>query len=299
MKILITGSEGFIGQHLHRELQDAGHIAFGFGHDDASDDDSIRRAIESSEAEAVVHLANRVEQDAIGIVNSNIGMTAVVAKACGELGVRFVYASSGSIYGDNGATVCDEFKGPFKLPSNIHGLSKRFGEALGQFYAPNGFTTLRFSALYGPRLPLGRSAIVDFLWDARSGKTIPVHVGAERSWCWIGDAVRAVRLAIEHGEGPFNVARDDDPRTLKYVAEIACGLTGADKTLIEMVPLPERRAAARRLGTSRIRNLGWTPRVSLYDGMEMTLKTWVNLLDEEPIVADSGIPDTDTVLEVR
>lgn len=284
MRILITGSEGFVGQYLRRELQDAGHIVFGFDvatsqDDDAGDKDSIRRAIEVSDVQTVVHLANTDEND-FG-ANSNIGVTAVVAQACGELGARLVYASSGQVYGDNGATVCDETKGPFKLPSSIAGLSKRFEESIGQFYAPNGFTALRFSSVYGPRIPLGRSAIIDFLANAHSGQTISAHIGAERSWCWVADAARAARLVIEHGEGPYNIARDDDSRTMKYVAELACTLTGADKGLIEMIPVPDRQATLRRLSAARIQSLGWSPAMSLYDGMALTLKTWVSQLEND------------------
>lgn len=294
MKILITGSEGFVGQHLRRELQDAGHIPYGMDivtskDDDASNRDSIRRAIEVTDADAVIHLANADTEDGIDAVVSNIGMTSVVAQACGDTGARFVYASSGDIYGDNGALVCDETKGPFKLPSTISGLSKRFGESLGQFYAPNGFTSLRFASIYGTGQSLGHSSIVDYLWKTNSGKAITVPLGMERSWCWIGDAVRAVRLAVEHGEGAFNIARDDDPRTMKYVAELACSLTGADKGLIEFA---QAATPNMRVGTSRIRGLGWTPKVSLYDGMAMTLETWVSQLD------GSNDASTESVLEV-
>lgn len=289
MRVLITGSEGFIGQNLRRELQDAGHVVFGMDivtseDDDASSHDSISRAIEVADSEVVVHLAHKTGEDEIDGLSSDLAMTAVVAQACGESGARLVYASSGGIYGDNGAAVCDELKGPFKQPSTVQGLGKRFGESVGQFYAPNGFTALRFSSVYGPGLPLGRSAVVDFLATASSGKKINAHISAERSWCWVGDAVRAVRLAIEHGEGPFNIARDDDTRTMKHVAELACGLTGADKGLVVMVPAPERQAPVKRVGTSRIRSLGWAPRVSLYDGMTLTLAR-IGELDESSTAA--------------
>jgi dTDP-D-glucose 4,6-dehydratase len=35
------------------------------------------------------------------------------------------------------------------------------------------------------------------LWQAYHGMPLTVHEGAERSWCWIGDTVRALRMIIE------------------------------------------------------------------------------------------------------
>jgi nucleoside-diphosphate-sugar epimerase len=288
MRILITGSESFIGPHLRRELQDAGHIVSVF--DIAEDASNVADAIDAigeANAESVIHLEKRPNGEELDFVGS--ALAAVVAQACGVFGARFVYASSGTVYGDNGATVCDELKGPFGLPASVRGLESLFGEKIGQFYAPNGFTSLRFSAIYGPGQQLRDSAVVDFLWKANSGKQIPVHIGTERSWCWVGDAVRAIRLVVEHGEGPFNVARSDDPRSMKYVAELACNLTGADKQLIEMIPMPEKEVAVRRLATARLHSLGWAPLVSLYDGMALTLE-WVSQLEES---------DARKVLEVR
>jgi nucleoside-diphosphate-sugar epimerase len=135
---------------------------------------------------------------------------------------------------------------------------------------------------YGPGLPAGRgrAAIINMLWQAKYGMPMPVHIGAERSWCWIGDTVVGARLAIEKGEGPYNIGRDDDPTSMERVAQLACIIAGGDQELVEMVAAPERQTVVKRLSTARIRKLGWTPRVSLYDGMEETYQQWVAHLDK-------------------
>jgi UDP-glucose 4-epimerase len=250
-------------------------------------------AIESHRAEVVVHLAAKVgrlfgEDDVMETVRDNAGMTAVVAKACGDLGVRLVYASTSEVYGDNGMASCEEFTGPFSLPHNVYGLSKYFGESLGKLYAPERFTALRFSMPYGPGLHAGRgrAAIINMLWQAKYGKEMQVHIGAERSWCWVGDTVRAARLAITSGEGPYNVGRDDAAVSMLEVAQIACELTGADESLISLVEAPPRQTVVKRLSTKRIERLGWSPAVSLREGMQITLETWVDHLAEDgsPVV---------------
>lgn len=292
MKIMITGSSGFIGSHLSRELEDAGHVVFGMDirngpEEDASDAGNLYTAFSRHNPDVLVHLADNVgrifgDDDVMETVRDHVGMTAVVAQACGDAGVRLVYGSTGEIYGDNGYKVCDESNGPFRRPGSLYGLSKRLGEEVGELYAPDGFTTLRISGAYGPGLDagLGQPALMNILWQARYKMTIPVYRGSERSWCWIGDTVRAIRLTIERGVGAYNICRDDDPVSTWAVAEIACVQTGAFQSLVEIGDPPSQQTVVRRLSAERLRQLGWQPMMSLYDGMKTTLDSWVNYLDE-------------------
>jgi nucleoside-diphosphate-sugar epimerase len=274
MRVLITGASSFIGSHLDRELQDAGHLVSGI--DGATD---VRRAIASHKAEVLIHLEGESsgllgEDSVFKTVGDTAGVTAEVAKACGELGVRLIYASTDEIYGDTGGAVSTE-EGPFELPQTTYALGKLMGESLGLLYAPNGLTVLRISSTYGPG---GRSAIVNLLLRAQHGLPIPVHIGAERSWCWIGDTVRAIRLVMEKSDGVYNIGRDDDSILMQDVAELICTLTGADKGLIEAIKAPAQQTVVKRLSVQKLRRLGWEPKVSLYEGMEMTLD-WTRTID--------------------
>lgn len=298
MRILVTGSRGFIGTWLVRELGQAGHDVIGVdyvsggpgGRHDLRVPGVADRAVADFGPGVVVHLAAKVgrlfgEDNPAETIIDNAGMTALVAQACGDQGARLVYASTSEVYGDNGADECDEIEGPWRLPHNVYGLSKRWGEEAARLYAPDRLTIMRFSMPYGPGLPAGRgrAAIINMLWQARTGQTITVHRGAERSWCWIGDTVRAARLAIERDEaGAFNVGRDDNPQPMEEVARIACELTGADpEELVEFVDAPAAQTVVKRLATERIRQLGWQPTVELRDGMSRTLDEWVALLDDD------------------
>lgn len=291
MRILVTGSEGFIGRHLVRELVHAGHsvavadIKLG---NDLRQIGRINRMLRASNADVCVHLAAKVgrlfgETHPLLTVMDNAGMTALVAQACGELGVRMAYASTSEVYGDRGDEWCSEESTAFSfpLPQNAYGLSKRWGEEACELYAPDGLTIWRISMPYGPGLPagVGRAAIVNMLDQALRGKPIPVHRGAERSWCWIGDTVRALRLTLEEtGGGVFNVGRDDEPTLMFDVAKLACDLTGASYDLIYEVDPPARQTVVKRLRTDRIRALGWEPTVSLREGMVLALSAMRELV---------------------
>lgn len=284
MKILVTGAAGFIGTYLFIELAHAGHSVYAT--DIKTDGHDLRIAVhvddilDFARPDVVVHLAAKVgrlfgEDDLRETIIDNGAMTALVARKTAELGARFVYASTSEIYGDNAERECDEATGPFSLPHNLYGLSKRWGEEVAQLYAPLGLTLLRLSMPYGPGLPpgFGRAAIVNMLDQARKREEIPVHRGAERSWCWIGDTVRGIRLVIEQTSGgAFNVGRDDAATTMHEVACKACDLTGAPYSLIREIDPPERQTVVKRLATWRLRGLGWKPEVDLLEGMTRTLE---------------------------
>jgi nucleoside-diphosphate-sugar epimerase len=211
VKVGITGAAGFIGTWLCRELEEAGHSVHGtdlvYGLD-LLEPGTVAAWLRVARPDVVVHLAAQVgrifsEDDIRRTVRLNAEMTAVVAQACGAAGVRLVYASTSEIYGDQGDQLCYE-DGPVVVPQGAYGLTKRWGEEACRLYAPDGLVIVRPSMPYGPGAPPGRGrrAMDTMLWQAHHRMPITVHRGAERSWCWIGDTVRGIRLAIEATVAP-------------------------------------------------------------------------------------------------
>jgi len=298
VKYVLTGGSGFIGGHLAFELEQHGHevsvldLKLSRFHDLRFPELVAERFYEHEDADVCVHLAAKVgrlfgEDDPMETITDNVGMTALVAQACGVRGIRLAYASTSEVYGDNGEVLCDEYDGPFTLPHNVYGISKQFGENICEHYAPEGLTIFRFSMPYGPGLPAGRgrAAIINVLHQAMHGKQIPIHRGAERSWCYCTDTVRAARMVLEDTDGgSFNVGRDDNAVSMLDVAHIACDLTGASDSLIKLIDPPKMQTVVKRLATERIRDLGWEPKVDLEEGMRRTL-AWVETLDVAGAVA--------------
>jgi nucleoside-diphosphate-sugar epimerase len=136
----------------------------------------------------------------------------------------------------------------------------------------------------------------NMLWQAHHGMPITVHKGAERSWCWVGDTVRAMRMTLEARKilssnlrdhfpaQVYNVGRDDDPRSMLEIAQLACEFAGAPLSLIEEVEAPHNQTVVKRLCTDRVRGLGWEPTMPLEAGMAHVYQ-WVKQFDAEGVMA--------------
>jgi nucleoside-diphosphate-sugar epimerase len=292
VRILITGHMGFIGQWLWRELERTGHEAVGVdirqaqnGVCDLRKPGVFTEQLGFHEADYVVHLAAQVgrefgEDDVEHTISSNVTMSALVGRACAERGVPLLYASSSEIYGDQGDDEVHESTKP-RLPHNLYGLTKRQGEEVLALYGPPELAICRLSMPYGPGAPPGRGrrAMDNIIWQAQHGRPITIHRGAERSWCWVGDLVSAMRLIIEAGaRGPFNVGRDDRPLSMEQLARWVCNLTDADESLIELVDPPPNQTVVKRLSTDKVRGMGWKPRIELGQGLPAMLR-WIAHFD--------------------
>ncbi|MEV0975163.1 NAD-dependent epimerase/dehydratase family protein [Microtetraspora glauca] len=114
MKVLLTGSAGFIGSHVAEELQAAGHEVVGLdvrAGTDVRDEAAVDSSVAGSDV--VVHQAAKVGQgvdvaDLPGYASTNVYGTAVLLAAMARRGVgRLVLASSMVVYGE-GAYECSE-----------------------------------------------------------------------------------------------------------------------------------------------------------------------------------------------
>jgi nucleoside-diphosphate-sugar epimerase len=280
MKVLLTGASGFVGRALQDELRH-GDGAYevrllGRADGDLADEGVAEAAVAETRPDVVVHAAAR-----IGVVRcdeapelalrSNVLATTLVARAAARHGARLVYLSTSDVYGS--AVEADEQTAP--APESFYALTKLWGEQAAELGAPEGLAILRLANPYGPGVDAGQAkgAVPTMLRQADAREPMPVFRGEARTFCWIGDVVRAIRLVLESGdEGPFNIGADGQAVALADVARLACELTGAPQDLIEEVEPPPGRVMT-RISIERIRALGWRPEVPLDEGMRILLES--------------------------
>jgi dTDP-glucose 4,6-dehydratase len=254
MRVLVTGGRGFLGGHVCEALANAGHdaIALGRANGDLAEPGVFERLLDEHEPNAVVHLAAVLPGDER--LAQNAPITELVARACRERAVKLLHGSSSSVYDDD----------------TPYADSKRASEE-----AAAAATLLRFAFPYGPGQR--RGAIPTMLREALAGEPIVVYRGWERSFCFATDAARAVVLLLDaDATGSYDIGRDDDPRTLHAVAQLACRLAAAPDELIEVVDPPAGPAPTHgRLDLARLRELGWQPETELEDGMRQTFE-WLS-----------------------
>ncbi len=209
-------------------------------------------------------------------------LTNNVLEAMRRSGVSgLLYASGSGVYGEKGETVLQEDHGPL-MPVSTYGASKLAGEALIAGYcAMFGLTAcaFRFGNVVGARQTHGVG--FDFVRRLNTDPSrLRILGDGRQSKCYVhvSDVVEAVLFAsrkIKNGFTVFNVATDD-AITVTEIAEMAVeclGLhptpyfeyTGGDRGWKGDVPVV-------RLDTTRIRALGWQPRLNSREAIYHSLK---------------------------
>ncbi len=279
MNVLVTGASGFVGRALVDELRhgNGAYEVHPLGRTDGNlaEEGLAESAVAEARPEVIVHAAARIGvvrcEDEPGLaLSSNVLTTTFVARAAGKHGARLAYISTSDVYG---TAVADEETPP--APASLYAYTKLWGEQAARLYAPDGLAVLRLSNPYGPGVETvkGKGALPTMLQQAERREPIPVFRGEARSWCWIGDVVRGIRLVLESGgEGVFNVGSDGEPVSLTDAARLACELTGASQELIDEIEAPPGRVTP-RVSVERLRALGWRPEVGLDEGMRRLLES--------------------------
>jgi dTDP-glucose 4,6-dehydratase len=162
--------------------------------------------------------------------------------------------------------------------------AKRFAESLTMAYHRSRGLPVRIARIfntYGLRMRRddGR-AVPTFIEQALRGEPITVHgTGTQtRSLCYVDDLIEGLwRLLISDAVGPMNLGNPWEVSVLELANAIR-SLTGgrSDISFVDR-PVDDPEVRCPDIGLAR-QTLGWEPRVSLSEGLEMTIawatKSW-------------------------
>ena len=195
---------------------------------------------------------------------------------------RFLLASTSEAYGDpTEHPQREDYWGNVNPvgPRSCYNEGKRFAESLTVNFGRAHGVDVRIARIfntYGPRTRLDDGRVVpNFCMQALAGEPLTIYGsgGQTRSLCYIDDTVRGMVALMETGGLSGEVVNIGSPeeQSVRKIAETILRLAGSASQLVHRsLPAddPTRRcpdiAKARRL-------LGWSPRVSLRDGLSCTL----------------------------
>ena len=205
----------------------------------------------------------------------NVIGTLRVLEGARAVGAKIVFSSTGgAIYGECGAPAREDHP---RRPLAPYGVSKLAGEeylaAYNRLYG-NGHVSLRYANVYGPRQdPHGEAGVVAIFMSALREGRAPRIFGdgtQTRDYVYVGDVVEATLLAAEQDGGVFNVGtgKETSVRELYDRVQRVAGVEREPELADARAGELQRSVLDPSLAA---RELGWTARHSLDDGLA---KTW-------------------------
>lgn len=233
MKLLVTGTAGFIGMHSCKRLLERGHEVLGIDNLNAYYDPALKRArldqllphpkfafqkldiaderamsalFEIRPFDAVLHLAAQVGvryslENPMAYVSSNVAGFLNILEGCRKARVAHLcYASSSSVYGANKDLPFRE-EHRVDSPVSVYAATKRANELMAESYGRlYGIpcTGLRFFTVYGP---WGRPDMAPFIFTRSILEGRPIRVfnsgDMRRDFTYVDDIVEAVVQLVE------------------------------------------------------------------------------------------------------
>ncbi|WP_048054195.1 UDP-glucuronic acid decarboxylase family protein [Saccharolobus solfataricus] len=307
MKILISGGAGFLGSHLTEALLEKGEeitivddLSTAKYFNIRKDVEFIKKKVEEFETEkkydVVIHLAARpspedyIEHPVDTALSNSLG-TYKMLEIARKSNARFIYTSSSEVYGSASIIPTPETYWGYVNPIGIRSCydeSKRFSEALIMAYHRQYKLDTRIQRpfnVYGPGLredgTYGR-VVSRFIYQALKGEDVTVFGDGNqtRAFLYISDWVDAtIKLIYKDGlEGEvFNIGSDKEIKIIE-LANMIIKLTGSKSRIKYLPPRPDdppRRAADI---TKAKEKLGWYPKISLEEGLKLTINWFKGVL---------------------
>jgi UDP-glucuronate 4-epimerase len=306
MKILVTGTAGFIGFSLAKVLLDKGDEVVGIDNFndyydvklkedrnkilekypnfklyriDISKLEDLKQVFKENKFEKVCHLAAQAGvrysiDNPYAYADSNLVGFVNMINLTKDAGIKqFVYASSSSVYGDTSKVPFSE-KEDVSKPISLYAASKRANELIAYTYNHLfGLRTigLRFFTVYGP---WGRPdmAIFKFAQSMSKGEEIPVYnfgKDLKRDFTYVDDIVEGIVKALEceYENEIFNLGKGSPDELGKMIDLVEKYMNIKAKK--NLLPMQKGDVMITYCDTSKARKmLGYDPKITLEEGIE-------------------------------
>lgn len=199
---------------------------------------------------------------------------------------RFLYVSSGEVYGEgDGRVFTEDYSGYVNCatPRACYPSSKRAAETLCVSYAAEygaDIVIARPCHVYGPYFTEQDNRVyAQFIRNVLRGEDIVMKSTGEqfRSWCYVVDCVSALLHILLKGEcgGAYNIADDESNISIRELAEMIADI-GDRKVIVDVPDADEKRGfnvvTKSLFDTNKLESLGWKVDGLMRDKLENTIK---------------------------
>ncbi len=240
MRILITGSNGLLGQKIVRQLLNSkdAFLATSLGANrnnacpsdhycamDITNQADIERVMKEFQPSHVIHTAAMTNVDACELdpttcESINVDAVRYLAHACQKIGVHFQMLSTDFVFDGEKGNYSEEDE---PNPLSVYATSKVEGEKIVSSLANLSYSIVRTIIVYGTGQNLSRSNIVLWAKDAlQKGQELTIIDDQFRAPTWADDLAWAcIRICRLNEQGIFHIAGPETMSIFALVERIA------------------------------------------------------------------------------
>ncbi len=300
-RVLVTGGAGFIGSHLCERLLKDGFEVICLDNFFTGRKTNIKHLLRNPFFELVRHdviepILLEVDQiynfacpaspihyqyNPVKTIKTSIMGTLNMLGLAKRVKARILQASTSEVYGNPLVhPQTEDYWGNANPigPRACYDEGKRCAETLMFDYKrQNGVDArvVRIFNTFGPRMLEDDGRVVsNFIVQALRGRDMTIYGDGSqtRSFCYVDDMVDGIvrMMNMDSIAGPINLGNPVEFRVLD-LANLIREMTGSDSIIVQK-PLPPDDPAQRRPDITIAKNiLGWSPRIALKEGLELTI----------------------------
>jgi UDP-glucuronate decarboxylase len=302
-RVAITGGAGFLGSHLCEKLLAAGHDVLCIDNFFTGSKDNIRHLLREPNFELLRHditFPIFIEVDEIynlacpaspvyyqydpvqttktsvhGVINM-LGLTKRVR-------ARILQASTSEVYGDPEMhPQSEEYWGRVNPigPRACYDEGKRCAETLFFDYYRQYKLDIKVARIfntYGPRMhPNDGRVVSNFIVQALQNKPITIYGDGSqtRSFCYVTDLIDGLVALMDSANGftgPVNLGNPDEFTIAELAEKVRLKTNSRSQVVLAEQPQDDPMQRRPDIGLAE-EKLGWTPKVSLDEGLDSTIE---------------------------